>query len=400
MSEIKPSWLVGEETTVLHHRGNQVHLNNLGSALASLTLLESQVLAVDSNWKKPLDWQPLRLSRQFKSCVLLGQGLWTLDPEQAFEPVEKLDPKKPKMLLDQRISAGWALICNHFQQKGFSVPSDVSMLDPVLSAFLLVSEKTEHMVAHLQRVWEASSVLFVPLYTEAPSHSSLLILEKELEGSTVRATFADSLHGGADSTARKTAIFMKNPLLPTSTELELFDVQQQLSDDCGFWILVVMIELLSALRGEGLKSRGSQYTQVSELKSKLSTFVAQLFAEQAKLSSGREQELSERYKKLSKNAARAKSLAKQASKKKGELEGLEALAHKYLNEGAEPELKDLGKEAHSAIAKILDMGNPGVCSRCRWQSGCLSCEVCKAERFYMRQLCFDLGVNVPAQWAN
>ena len=46
-----------------------------------------------------------------------------------------------------------------------------------------------------------------------------------------------------------------------------------------------------------------------------------------------------------------------------------------------PDLSDLPESAKQAILKISEMGNPGVCSRCRWTCGCLSCSVEKAEKY-------------------
>ena len=57
-----------------------------------------------------------------------------------------------------------------------------------------------------------------------------------------------------------------------------------------------------------------------------------------------------------------------------------------------PELSDLPLSSQQAIDKIKAAGDPGICSRCRYGAGCLSCSVAKAERYYLNLLRWDLGL--------
>ena len=60
-----------------------------------------------------------------------------------------------------------------------------------------------------------------------------------------------------------------------------------------------------------------------------------------------------------------------------------------------PELSDLPLSSQQAIDKIKAAGDPGICSRCRYGAGCLSCSVAKAERYYLNLLRWDLGLPKP-----
>ena len=172
----------------------------------------------------------------------------------------------------------------------------------------------------------------------------------------------------------------------------------QTSDDCGFWILAFMVEHLSERRGEGPKARGSQHAVVAELKGKLSIFTAQLRAEHGKLFQERENFLMDQASQLKAASDRAKKLAKAASDAKGKLSDLQKAALKVVKEGSTPDLSDLGQEALLDIERVKTLGDPKICSRCHWQSGCPSCDVWKCQRYHLRVLCRSLGQE-PPEWA-
>jgi hypothetical protein len=72
------------------------------------------------------------------------------------------------------------------------------------------------------------------------------------------------------------------------------------------------------------------------------------------------------------------------------------LAHAYLNEGKALCLDDLDVTAKLKIQRIKDQGNLGICSSCRFQYGCLRCDVAKAERYYLRKEAERRGYPVEA----
>ena len=171
-------------------------------------------------------------------------------------------------------------------------------------------------------------------------------------------------------------------------------VGSQTSDDCGFFCLAVMVECLSLRRGEGPKQRGSQHSLVADLKTKLSTFTSQLKAETDNSRRRRRRfswtrPFSSRRPLTRRNSWRSRPRRRRASQK---------AALKVVKEGAAPDVADLGKEALLDIERIKTLGDPGVCSRCRWQSGCPSCDVLKCSRYHVRVLCRSLGKK-PPEWA-
>ena len=54
-------------------------------------------------------------------------------------------------------------------------------------------------------------------------------------------------------------------------------------------------------------------------------------------------------------------------------------------------VEDLGPEQQAHYRKV-EASNLGVCSRCRWTYGCLSCEVGKAWRYVVK---WELGMKRP-----
>ncbi|CAE7897118.1 unnamed protein product, partial [Symbiodinium sp. KB8] len=389
--EMLPSHHVGQEGSCKSHVSQKVFLPGFGSAMGTLTLPEDHVVLVSPTWKTPFVWQPLRLSRVFKKEVLLSCGLWCEDDSFVPEPVEVTHAKKTLMLLDQHLNSGWFLLKEHFGQKGLL---DVFFVDACLLAFLLLEhEKGEHLVSHLQKQWDEHSVLYVPIYTKDPYHWSLLILSKDSEN---KAVLADSLK--KDAAPREAATLIKNLLMSNEVPLTMLFTGAQTSDDCGFWILAFMVEHLSERRGEGPKARGSQHAVVAELKGKLSIFTAQLRAEHGKLFQERENFLMDQASQLKAASDRAKKLAKAASDAKGKLSDLQKAALKVVKEGSTPDLSDLGQEALLDIERVKTLGDPKICSRCHWQSGCPSCDVWKCQRYHLRVLCRSLGQE-PPEWA-
>ena len=81
------------------------------------------------------------------------------------------------------------------------------------------------------------------------------------------------------------------------------------------------------------------------------------------------------------------------------LSDLQKAALKVVKEGSTPDLSDLGQEALLDIERVKTLGDPKICSRCHWQSGCPSCDVWKCERYHLRVLCRSLGQK-PPEWAH
>ena len=67
------------------------------------------------------------------------------------------------------------------------------------------------------------------------------------------------------------------------------------------------------------------------------------------------------------------------------------LAENLINKGKEPTLADLPASARIEIEEV-SRANYGICSRCRWSSGCLACSVRHAQRYHLNKLRASLGL--------
>ena len=61
-------------------------------------------------------------------------------------------------------------------------------------------------------------------------------------------------------------------------------------------------------------------------------------------------------------------------------------------------LSSLSSEAKKAI-ELLKASEVGICSRCRYASGCLSCSVPHAQRYYLRKEAAKLGLRLTVEEA-
>ena len=62
---------------------------------------------------------------------------------------------------------------------------------------------------------------------------------------------------------------------------------------------------------------------------------------------------------------------------------LAAVSATLLNEGHAFCIEDLSEEAKAALAEV-QMRGLGICSRCRWSGGCLSCDIEKARAYWLK----------------
>ena len=84
--------------------------------------------------------------------------------------------------------------------------------------------------------------------------------------------------------------------------------------------------------------------------------------------------------------------------KKGEaLTSLQIEAMAIVNENSKLQISDLPAEYQKAIEKLKHY-EVGVCSRCRFQSGCLSCSIEKCTAYWMRREGKRLGRSICAEY--
>lgn len=151
------------------------------------------------------------------------------------------------------------------------------------------------------------------------------------------------------------------------------------------------VETLALLRNEGPRSRGLTRTLVTDIKTTLRTWLNAMFDEQKKFLKEQESEQKQEEANLKKAANKMSLLLKKKAGQSAELEELRALAENLINKGKEPTLADLPASARIEIEEV-SRANYGICSRCRWSSGCLACSVKHAQRYHLNKLRASLGL--------
>ena len=376
---------------------------SIGDTLATRSVNQLDLVEVEPDWKKPLKWKALVLSRVQKREILRACGSLLLLHElpvsefMVSEPVEELLPKKIQMLLNQHVSFGWHLLKWHFS--GFCESENVQFLDPLLVKCLAdpalavenqfcSEEAIPAMKEYCTQVMRTAGAVFVPVYGDNPCHHWTLIVI--LLGSVCTVNYMDSLPDEHPQ-CRKHASAVLSILLPDKTLRAREGTEKQEGDDCGFWILAFTLETLALLRGEGPRSRGLTRSVVIDLKTTMRTWLRTLSEEQKKS----EKELASEQKATEDNLKKAEATAAQLLKKKSvqgeELKQLRSLAEKLLKQGQEPTLADLPASARIEIEEVSRSGY-GICSRCRWSSGCLACSVKHAQRYHLNKLRASLGL--------
>ena len=403
---VKLGYLSGKEGLRVAHNIIKGEVSvQIGDKLQKTILEESAVSAVDPKWQKPCKWKNMVLSRDLKQKILSACGGLTLWMEDsaflAPEPIELVESAKPKMLLDSHLLFGWELLRWHFSTPSadhFSAHGYL-LLDPLLSGSWLLENAEvapkETLEAQMRRLWQAATGLFCPIFCN--NHWSLLVLKKPQESAGQPTLYyfdsmaEDSEHFvlNADAAAKVLKFLLQDEQanLPPVPEC-----QMQESDDCGFWTLAFCLELLALWRFEGPRSRGQQKIMVYDLKSQLSTWLKVLKAEQTKSQSDLEKRLKNIGSEQATLQKKAKALAKTVAETAAAASEAAKLADLVYNKNKMPTLSDLPPSSKMAIEKIRDLGDPGVCSRCRYASGCLACSVEKAERYHLNLLRHSLGL--------
>eukprot|EP00435_Cladocopium_sp_Y103_P029187 s1975_g7.t1 len=381
--------------------------NCVGAALGTVLLPVQAVSEVEPSAPKPLKWKAMRPTKALKVEILSACGhlrIYGEDDDFVAEPLEVIKAP-PQMLLDSHIMLGWQMLRWHFcsNDANWMTSNGIYLLDPHLSATWMLPvapdfvQHPEKLEAAMLRVKAAAQTLLCPLFVK--NHWVLLALLQPEEGAKTAGdsvVYFDSM--AADSETAVAAAEAAQKLLRFLTGNPAAELPEkaagplQQSDDCGFWTLCYMQEVLALKRGEGLKSRGSMKTAVIDCKTNLRNWCSMLAEELEKLNKAIARQLKNE---AAEQAAAKKKLEAAVSKMKtieAAKSHAEKVAYKVFTAGAAPEYDDLPESAKAELEKILDAGNPGLCSRCRWTSGCLSCSHEKALRYHMNALRASLGM--------
>ena len=150
---------------------------------------------------------------------------------------------------------------------------------------------------------------------------------------------------------------------------------------CGFWVLLFAEDAVAEFIGEGPSSRGWPADRVGQTQARLVVFTRALAAELTKARAELTLQKIKVEQKLEQDRVRALALGR---KHKSDMDALAArlTSQTLLGEGATFRREDLSAEALGKIVQLEAYGLK-VCSRCRFSSGCLSCNATKAEKYYM-----------------
>ena len=220
----------------------------------------------------------------------------------------------------------------------------------------------------------------MPVFSENPIHWTLLSIDIQ-DGEVREIRFRDSF-GPEAKEARANAQFLLNEALGLDRPLppRLPTVFQK-GATCGFWITSFQEEEVREHLGQGWHACGPHAANVESWKVRLQKVSVQLKLELNKL---KQEET-----KAKQKAAAAEEKLKQSKKYETEQ------AQKKIRDAELVQLAlELAERNRSFQVSDLSVGSygmvkaaglkAGICSRCRWQSGCLSCDESKAFAYYKR----------------
>ena len=307
---------------------------------------------------------------------------WTNSHE--FVPVTE----KTILLEDQQMWLGWQLLRWGLTKMGYPLPEDglsMNLLDPALAYLLRKYPDDPLRQAREEALRQAAKPfrkLLIPI--GASDHWVLLIAEKETAEQEKNFTwrFYDSLENLSEGMTMALMLIgslvdpeFKLPEKRCNSVVQAFGL-----NECGFYTLSFVEQELRLARGEWLNHHSSELQKV--WKQRL-----------IKVSEHMSKELSLREKANEALAKKAEAMLAEAQKRKeaaeqalATMKNLEAAAAKAAQESIKKNSirftwEDLSPEAQHKLLALERSAR--VCSRCRWQSGCLSCEPEKALRYWV-----------------
>jgi hypothetical protein len=193
------------------------------------------------------------------------------------------------------------------------------------------------------KIKDEAKVLFCPLHGEG--HWSLLVLMQPVaEGDKAAVHYFDSLASDTEKAqinALKAQQLLKHLLQDDNAVLPEKEVtQMQESDDCGFWVLAFILEILALFRNEGPRSRGQTKIQVTNLKGFLASWTSILKAEQNKYMKDLEKKQAKLNEELESLKKKAVAMAKSVKDTALAASEAEKLADAVYNENKVPDLSD------------------------------------------------------------
>ena len=172
------------------------------------------------------------------------------------------------------------------------------------------------------------------------------------------------------------------------------------SNLCGWYIMTYLEMEVAMLTGHGPAAIGWPEEAMQAWHARMQKFMPQLQKEidmkKKEVTNGIA--LLEKYgQKVMQERKKTYDLACNKMKKGEALTSLQIEAMAIVNENSKLQISDLPAEYHKAIEKLQHY-EVGVCSRCRFQSGCLSCSIEKCTAYWMRREGKRLGRSICAEY--
>ena len=368
----------------------------LGDKLAVVTCKVSSLLVKQKTWLPVKEWAPFnKLSRKSKGEALYMIGLKPEPFASAGDDLMDL-PSQDENFDSQHMLLGFELLRWQFQD----YLKEVALIDPYLTTMYLRDEdvpQRELLKKTIQDFGESDSrVLLCPIWSaKTICHWTLLTAER-VEGKwsfRYRDTLADPVEDSL-----KKACSIASLLQKEEVSLKICNSFQQVGSTCGLWTLAYMMEEACSLF-EGLASRG--HPNINLLRMKFVGWWHQLSAEKKKLEEAKK-ELEENAEKVAVQQEKAKEKAlQQLSKLKSHTSAAAIKAQQLLEANSKYfKLEQLSEASRYKIEGTLSKGN--ICSKCRWNSGCLECHPGKALKYYWSKEAHSKslvpGPELPKNW--
>jgi hypothetical protein len=391
VSEAGGVWKYGLQGTCSSHNLSTGAVNLTAGLSTVETLAAHCVLAEGFEKTKP--WRSQSgLSRLDKQELLSKCGLTLTADDHSVEELRAVT-QATTLLDDHQVHLGLHLLAWGWGQGALK---GLRFVDPLLSKRLLLSlqdtcpEVTATQRQALLSHKQGAKRLLVPVFGDAPGHWTLLSLELAEDGSLSAVRYRDSLqdqHSGCTAAAEQLLSILsegQHLALPARSN---WTYQAAGSDMCGFWVLVWAEDEAAEHSGEGPAARGLPQPRLKGTRARLVTLTKLLEAEQKKSEADQEDERAKYAKKLAQAKEKAKALAAKNSSKKdaaeAALQAVELLAAGGTDAAGGFSAANLSEFARASILRAAS--GVGVCSKCRWQSGCLNCDRDKAQRHFLEK---------------
>ena len=233
----------------------------------------------------------------------------------------------------------------------------------------------------LKSLVSSALLVLLPVHSDHPAHWCLLSGSREELSDDFVWRYRDTLKAFSKE-ALQNAQFFAEIISGPSAKFEKIPCLLQKGSTCGFWTLAYAeVEVCS--RFEGPASRGWIEDMVKAWIQRVKGLWIQLQKEEVKL-------LQVKIEAEGKQEKLRKQQEKELEKAKKILEEVKDFNSAQAKKASESLLKnsqffrpkDLSEDAKLAILKAS--AGLGVCSRCRWSSGCLSCSAEKALQHYCK----------------